>query len=262
MGLSRVLAGRAGLRAAAPTSMLVVAAAFALSTQAARAQEPDLFRKANELALAGDHPKAIALYAELAASGRESPSLYWNWAQSAQARGALGEALWALLRSRELDPSDRALARDIERLREAASLDAAEIAPDPLSAVSRTSRRYRLDLAAAVLLALSLVFHAVHRAMPERRGVAAAAIAALAIGLMLAVAPLVGAFARPLAVVVARGASLTDAASADARPIGTLREGEVVPVLGESTGFMRIEDSSGARGWARQEDVRRLDKAP
>ena len=49
---------------------------------------PSGFREANDLARAGDYPKAIAVYGELAASGQESASLYWNWAQAATARGA------------------------------------------------------------------------------------------------------------------------------------------------------------------------------
>ena len=115
----------------------------------------DRFREANDLARAGDYPKAIALYGELAASGQESASLYWNWAQAATARGAQGEALWALLRARELDPGDRAVVRDVERLREALNLDPAEIAPEPLAAAGRFARRFRLDLVALALLALS-----------------------------------------------------------------------------------------------------------
>jgi hypothetical protein len=71
-----------------------------------------------------------------------------------------------------------------------------------------------------------------------------------------------GALARPTAVVVRRGAPLLDAASPSADAAGALREGEVVPVLAESAGYVRIEDSSGARGWAAADDVRRLDRAP
>ena len=41
--------------------------------------------------------------------------------------------------------------------------------------------------------------------------------------------------------------------------MGTLREGEVVPVLEASGDYLRVEDSSGARGWALAADVRRLD---
>ncbi|HEX9186506.1 MAG TPA: hypothetical protein VGB87_05530, partial [Vicinamibacteria bacterium] len=80
------------------------------------------FREANDLVRSGDYPKAIARYGGLAGSGHESASLYWNWAQAATARGAQGEALWALLRARELDPGDRAVVRDVERLREALNL--------------------------------------------------------------------------------------------------------------------------------------------
>ena len=117
----------------------------------------DRFREANELVRSGDYPRAIALYGELARSGGESATLYWNWAQAATARGAHGEALWALLRARELDPGDRAVARDVERLRGALNLDPAEIAPEPLAVAGRFSRRFRLDLVAAALLALSVL---------------------------------------------------------------------------------------------------------
>jgi hypothetical protein len=35
-----------------------------------------------------------------------------------------------------------------------------------------------------------------------------------------------------------------------------------VPILQQSGAYLRIEDSSGARGWARADDVRRLDRPP
>ena len=90
--------------------------AIALAGPSLAAPAADRFREANDLARAGDYPKAIALYGELAASGEESASLYWNWAQAATARGAQGEALWALLRARELDPGVEAVVRhDQER---------------------------------------------------------------------------------------------------------------------------------------------------
>ena len=61
---------------------------------------------------------------------------------------------------------------------------------------------------------------------------------------------------------VRRGAPLFDAASPSANPAGTLREGEVVPVLDSSGDWMLVEDNAGARGWAHEADVRRLDRAP
>ena len=80
------------------------AIAIAAASPAFAAPRDDRFREANDLVRSGDYPKAIAVYGELAASGQESASLYWNWAQAASARGAMGEALWALLRARELAP--------------------------------------------------------------------------------------------------------------------------------------------------------------
>jgi len=218
----------------------------------------DRFREAGERARAGDTPKALEIYRDLATSGIESAALYWNWAQAAEARGAQGEALWALLRAREIAPGDRAVEREIERLRQAANLDPAEIAPDPLAAVARTARRFRLDLVACLLLAISVAAHAVLRWRRSGAPLARMAWTALALGLAVAVVPVAGAYARPTGVVVRRGAPVLDAASSTAESIGALREGEVVPLLGRSGGYVRVEDSSGVRGWAAAADVSSL----
>lgn len=220
------------------------------------------FREANDLARSGDYPKATAVYAELAASGQESASLYWNWAQAAIARGASGEALWALLRARELDPGDRAVARDVERLRESLNLDPAEIAPEPLAAAGRAARRFHLDLVALALLTFSLGAHALVRAGPAARWGVTTARTLLALGLLTAGVPVAASFARPTAAVIRRGAPLLDAASPTAETTGSLREGEVVPVLETSGAWLRVEDNAGARGWAHSADVRRLDAPP
>jgi hypothetical protein len=219
------------------------------------------FRDANGLARGGDYPKAIAAYAELAAAGTQSASLYWNWAQAARARGAGGEALWALLRARELEPGDPALPRVIEEVRAELSLDAAELSPEPLATVARFARRFALGGIAAVLALVSLLAHAGARLWRVPRGRLVAWIAA-GMALAAAASPLAGSLARPLGVVVHRGAPLLPAASPTAEAAGALREGEVVPVLDRSDGYVRIEDSSGARGWALTDDVRTLEAPP
>jgi len=242
--------------------LALVLLAIAVAGPALAAPAADRFREANDLVRAGDYPKAIALYGELAASGQESASLYWNWAQAASARGAQGEALWALLRARELDPGDRAVLRDVERLREAMNLDRAEIAPEPLAAAGRFCRRFRLDLVALALLALSLVSHGLVRVRSGLRAAGPVAWTALVLGLLAAAVPVAASFARPTAAIVRRGAPLLDAASPTAEPTGSLREGEVVPVLESSGAWLRVEDNAGARGWAHETDVRRLDAPP
>src|SRR5439155_21579206 len=113
MGVSARWLVIAALLAAAPASAPGRASAPGPATQltsapaAASADVPPAskraqFRQASELARAGDTPGAIAIYHDLAASGYESAALYWNWAQAASARGGVGEALWALLRARQL----------------------------------------------------------------------------------------------------------------------------------------------------------------
>ena len=250
-----------GLTAAARGAAIVLALAALDAAAGGAADARERFREANDLARGGDYPKAIALYGALAAAGEESASLYWNWAQTAAARGAQGEALWALLRGREIEPSDRAVRREVERLRQSANLDPAELTPEPLVGVARLSRRFRLDLVAVLLLGLSLLAHVAGRFRSARAG-AAVAGGALALGLLAAAAPVAGFLARPTAVVVRRGAPLLDAASPAAEAVGALREGEVVPLLERSGAYVRVEDSSGARGWAPASDVWRLDCPP
>lgn len=242
--------------------VLACAGALVVAGLAQGAPPQERFRAAGELARRGDYPGAIAVYESLAVSGAESASLYWNWAQAASARGAMGEALWALLRARELDPSDRAVRREIERLREGANLDRAELAPDPLASIARFSRRFRLDLIAVLLLVVSLGAHAVLTWRRSARRLGAAAWATLAMGLTVAIVPVAGSLARPTGAVIRRGAPLLDAASPTAQPVGALREGEVVPILESSGRYVRIEDSSGARGWALASDVRSIVAAP
>ena len=244
------------------TRAVLVGVLAALASPLLAATIDERFREANELARAGDYPKAISLYGDLAGSGHESASLYWNWAQAAAARGAQGEALWALLRARELEPGDRAVVRDVERLREALNLDPAEIAPEPLAAAGRWARRFRLDLLAIALLGLSLVAHALARLPPGLRWAGRAAAVGLSLGLLAGVVPMAASFARPTAAVVRRAAPLLDAASPTAETTGSLREGEVVPVLESSGAWLRVEDNAGARGWAHVDDVRRLDNPP
>jgi len=246
-------------------AVAVLAGVLAAATDAlAASASPDAqsrFRQGNELCRSGDYPKALATYRELAEAGVEGPSLYWNWAQAASARGLPGEAMWALLRARELDPGDLAVAREVERVREAVNLDRAEIAPEPLAAASRFSRHFRLDLVAVVLLGLSLLGHLLSRLRATHWGQVTAGVA-FALALLAAAPPIAGSFARPTAVVVKRGVPLLDQASSTAEAVGSLREGEVVPILDASGDYLRIEDSSGARGWTMGADVRRLDRPP
>jgi len=242
-----------GLRAAAGAAVVLLSAG-ALQAQAP-ASPGQRYRQAGDLIRTGDALGGIAIYRSLAASGLESGSLYWNWAQAAAARGEAGEALWAVLRGREVEPGDRSLLRELERLREAANLDPAELAPEPMAALARFARRFHLGWLALGLAVLSLAAHLVGRLRPALTWPARAAWAAAALALLAAAAPLAGATARPTGVVVRRGAPLLDGASATAHSIGALRQGEVVPLLESGAAYLRVEDSSGARGWAHRDDV-------
>ena len=153
------------------------------------------------------------------------------------------------------------MAREVERARQAANLDPAEIAPEPLAALGRWCRRLHLGLLALALAAASVALHACGRLLPRGHRWRVASVWTLAAAIVLGALPLLAALARPTAVVVRRGAPLLEGASPTAAAVGSLREGEVVPVLDDGGAFLHVEDSSGARGWAHASDVRRLDRA-
>jgi hypothetical protein len=210
----------------------------------------------------GDVPGALAVYRELAAAGHESTNLYWNWAQGAASRGRAGEAMWALLRAREIGPADTAVEREIERLRQTLNLERAELSPVPTAGLARALRRFHLGTLGGLLLVVSLGFHALARRRPSLRWPRAAAWVAATLGLALALLTFAGAASRQTAVVVTPNASLLDAASPTAGAVASLREGEVVPVLDTAGSFLRVQDSSGARGWVRTSDAWSLATPP
>src|SRR5262249_3277046 len=137
----------------------------------------------------------------------------------------------------------------------------AEISPEPLTTLVRAARRFQLGWLALVLGAASLASHAGARLLPARRWPAPAAWTCLALALLVAAVPLAGALARPPGVCVRRAAPLLEAASPTAHAMGSLREGEVVPLLEHSGDYLHVEDSSGARGWAHRDDVWPLEHA-
>lgn len=207
------------------------------------------FRQGNESAIRARFDEARLAYDRLAKEGVRAPSLYWNWAQVASASGRKGEALWALLRAQELMPTDRALLREIDRLQGELGLDPSELSLGFLGDARMFARRLRFDVLAMVAFLLSLTL-AVRR-KPARR----LSLVALLMGMFL-LAPLLAWPGRgPRAVVVQKDAPLMDAPRGDALALANLREGEVVPILSEENEYVRIQDASGARGFAHNSDV-------
>jgi len=246
-----------GLRALLRSASVGAGLLLAFGATAQRTPE-ERFREASTQARAGDYPKAIELLQGLASDGHGSASLYWNWSRFAEARGERGEALWGLASARELEPWDGAVSRELERLRESANLDPAELSPDPRTALARHARALHLEWVALLCLLAGLGLRAATRFATFARWPGPAATLTTALGLVLLALTLVAQSARPLAVVVARGATLLDSASPSAAPLGTLRESEVVPILERTGDYLRIEDSAGARGWAHVDEVRPL----
>ena len=230
---------------------LLLATLLLAPSAGAQTEAPTVgFRRGNENAARGRWEDAIVEYGRLAKEGVRAPSLYWNWAQAAAANGRKGEALWALMRARELAPTDAFMIREVERLRSELGLDPSEISLGFLGDLRMAARRFRCDgLAIAAFLFSSIVL------MGNRKRTTLS-LGSFAIGLLLAAPFLFGPWREPRAVVAQKDAPLMDAARNDAVALANLREGEVVPLLGEEGEYVRIQDASGARGFAHQNDVR------
>ena len=210
------------------------------------------FRRGTESAARSQWDAALGAYAELEKQGVRAPSLYWNWAQTAAAAGKKGEALWAALRARELAPADSSLSREIERLRAELGLDPSEVSLGLLGDLRVQARRFRLDLAAMVFLVISL------GALFGKKPQTTLSRVALLVGLLFTLPFFGGAWREPRGVVIQKDAPLLDIARNDAVALANLREGEAVPLLAFEGDYVRIQDASGARGFAHRDDVRKI----
>lgn len=232
---------------------MALLSATLVHAQAKAAEAPTAaFRRANESAARSQWDEALAAYAQLEKTGPHAPSLYWNWAQTASASGRKGEALWAALRARELAPTDSSLNREIERLRGELGLDPSEISLGLLGDLRVYARRFRLDIVAILMFLVSIGVLVGKKPHPG------ASRAAFAAGALLALPFLLGVWREPRGVIVQKDAPLLDIARNDAIALANLREGEAVPLLAEEGEYVRIQDASGARGFAHRADVRKI----
>jgi hypothetical protein len=232
---------------------LPLLATLLASLAAAQAEAPSaVFRRGNEQAAKSRWDDAMAQYGRLAKEGVKAPSLYWNWAQAASASGRKGEALWAVLSGRELTPGDASMIREAERLRGELGLDPSEVSLGALGDLRALARRFRFDVLAIALFLFSAI------AATSGKGSVALSRAGFLAGLLLVAPFLAGSWREPHGVVVRKDAPLMDAARTDAVALANLREGEVVPILDEEGEYVRIQDASGARGFAHKDDVRRI----
>ena len=219
----------------------------------ARADVPSAFREANEKAAHGQWQESLEGYRTLGQQGVHAPSLYWNWAQTASASGRKGEALWAYLATRYLSPRDQGVAREVERLRAELGLDPSEISLGLEGDARLLARRLRFDVLAVAALILSIFVLFIPRPRPV------ASVVLLVAGLLLLGPYHFGAWRQSRAVIVQKDAPLLDAPRDEAVALTNLREGEVVPILDEAGDFVKIQDASGARGFAHRDDVRKLE---
>ncbi len=223
------------------------------SLASAQAEAPSaIFRRGNEQAAKSRWDDAIVEYGRLVKEGVRAPSLYWNWAQAASASGRRGEALWAFMNARELTPGDASTIREVERVRGELGLDPSEISLGALGDLRMLARRFRFDflaLAAFLVSAISVI---------TRRPSLAFSRLGFLVGLLFAAPFLTGSWRDPHGVVVQKDAPLVDAPRTDAVALANLREGEVVPILEDAGEYVKIQDASGARGFAHKDDVRRI----
>ena len=232
--------------------LLLATLVWAPSAGAQTEAPSTVFRRGNESAARSRWDDAILEYRRLAGEGVRAPSLYWNWAQAASAGGRKGEALWALMRARDLAPTDASMIREVERLRTELGLDPSEISLGFLGDLRMVARRFRFDAFAIAAFLLSMIL------MTGNKRRAPLSLGSLVLGLLLIAPFFAGSWREPRAVVAQKDAPLMDAARNDAVALANLREGEVVPLLGLEGEYVRIQDASGARGFAHKDDVRAI----
>jgi len=234
------------------TARLVAVLLFAAAIASAQVDPAVSFRTANESAARSRWDEAIEKYARLADSGVRAPSLYWNWSQAASANGRQGEAVWSLMCARQLVPGDESVHREIERLRAELGLDPSEISLGLAGDALLVSRRFHLEVFAALAFIVTLI------GTVSRRLRTAPSLGFFLAGVLFLAPFWMGSFQGSRAVVIRKDAPLVDIPRNDAVPLATLREGEVIPVLAEEGDYFKVQDASGARGFAHKSNVRRI----
>ena len=210
-----------------------------------------LFTLGTELIAEGDTSGAVAAWEGARATGLTSAAVEHNLGTVALRRGDLGRARLHLERAARLSPLDAAVAQNLRLAREAADVPArsgAERLWDRVVGV--------IGPLGLVTLALALAFGALGLFFLDRRrwALGVGAVAVLAVG---AASAALWERSRPVGVVLAAEAEVTEEPSASSVGVARVRAGETVWVGEARSGWRRVE-ADGAEGWLPARAVERL----
>ncbi len=216
-----------------------------------QAEAERLFALGTELVAEGDTSGAVAAWEGARATGLASAAVEHNLGTVALRRGDPGRARLHLERAARLAPLDAAVARNLRLAREAAGAPAR----------SGTQRVWDQVVGVVgplglVAFALALAFGALGLFLIDRRRLALG----VGVGALLAVGVASGALwerSRPVGVVLAAEAEVTEAPSAASVSVARVRAGETVRVGEGRPGWRRVE-ADGAVGWLPERAVERL----
>lgn len=216
-----------------------------------RAEAERLFTLGTELIAEGDTSGAVAAWEGARATGLTSAAVEHNLGTVALRRGDVGRARLHLERAARLDPLDDAVAQNLRLARDAAGVPARSAAERLWDRTVGVVGAFGL-----VVLALAFVFGALGLFFLDRRrwalGVGVGAL--LAVGVASAV---LWERSRPVGVVLADEAEVTEEPSAASVGVARVQAGETVEVGETQSGWRRVE-TDGGEGWLPERTVERL----
>ncbi len=215
---------------------LLAALAFTAGSSGAQEMQPQSAATAHT----GQQPQA--------AGGYSAAALY-NLANAYARAGQPGLAALNYERAQLLDPNDRDIDANLQRVREASGLR-----PLPATRLERLTRIasptavswigvFGLTIAGLCMLAREVA--RTHRGKLLAAALVGFGLMGVALGSALAVLPTLH-----KAVVVGHAVPVRVSPTLIEEPIFTLPEAEIVSVRGEHDGFMLIETGAGRTGWA------------
>lgn len=221
------------------------------------ADSPTPFEEANRLYEQGKYAEAIERYETMLKAGRNSPGVFFNLGNAYFKQEQLGRALLNYHQANRLAPRDPDI---LGNLRFARDRVAGAISVQP-PVWEHALRYFTLNELAAMAAILFWIWAGLYCAARFRPSLAPALrVPTLASGtlLILSILAVVMAFRvrnQPIAIVVAKQATVHLGPLAESQPAYTAADGTELRVLASRPGWLQVSDRSDRTGWLAERDA-------
>ena len=237
--------------------LIVLAAAFLVTTPLHAENTPNAFEAANRLYFEGKFAEAATTYGMLAQSGQASGALYFNWGNALFKSGQIGRAIAAYRQAESLSPRDPDVRANLQFARN--QRQGPTLSPRKSDQWLRklTLNEWATLAALAIWLFFgALAFLQLRPASPRTpKGFLGILGAAALLLCGCAVAALYDSRAEPEAIVVANDAIVRNGPLDESANAFTVHDGAELAVMDRKDDWLQVEAGGGRQGWIKKDQV-------